>query len=327
MPGLSSPRLPARRRPGGGCPVPAGNRSFPACSSGLACPCLLSALSSLFAAVSTRPRGATALRPRGPPTVGFGVRSSAWSRPVLCVSAWRRCVCRLASSPARGRPQPETSRRGAARWGAAPRGPRPRGLRPAGPTPWAAGAVGLGDGDGLGLGDGASAVSRAWGGAEEGGEQGRRHAGAPHVHGRVPVACIPPRLVSGPPSRPTQRQRLGPLGRGGGDWRRHRVSLRPDSGCSFPRTPPPTRSRGFHPGAASVGTLPPSLRCERSKFAEQEAGAWAGGPAFRVWGFAGLGGATRTPRTRHGNGRPAPLPFLRPRPVAQQDFSPDTERL
>lgn len=261
--------------------------------------------------------------------MGFGVRSSAWSRPVLCVSAWRCCVCRLASSPARGRPQPETRRRGAARWGAAPRGPRPRGLRPAGPTPrWAAGAVGLGHGDGLGLGlgDGASAVSRAWGGAEEGGEQGRRRAGAPHVHGRVPVACIPPTSCFWSPvpayTAPGPRS-PGPRGRG---LEAAPCLPAPGQWVLLSAYPAP-RSRGFHPGAASVGTLPPSLRCERSKFAEQEAGAWAGGPAFRVWGFAGLGGATRTPRTRHGNGRPAPLPFLRPRPVAQQDFSPDTERL
>lgn len=214
------PRLPARRRPRGGCPVPAGNRSFPACSSGLACPCLLSALSSLFAAVSTRPRGATALRPRGPPTVGFGVRSSAWSRPVLCVSAWRRCVCRLASSPARGRPQPETSRRGAARWGAAPRGPRPRGLHPAGPTPrWAAGAVGLGHGDETAWAwETAPPQSAGPGvGLRRAGSRGVVARGLPMCTDAFPSPAFRPRLVSGSPSRPTQRQRLGPLGRGGGD--------------------------------------------------------------------------------------------------------------
>lgn len=329
MPGLSSPRLPARRRAGGGCPVPAGNRSFPACSSGLACPCVLSALSSLFAAVSTRPRGATALRPRGPPTVGFGVRRSAWSRPVLCVSAWRRCVCRLASSPARGRPQPETGRRGAARWGAAPRGPRPRGPRPAGPTPrWAAGAVGLGHGDGLGLGDGASAVSRAWGGAEEGGEQGRRRAGTPHVHGRVPVACIPPTSCFWSPvpayTAPAPRS-PGPRGRGleaapclpaPGQW----VHL-----SAYPPPPPPAAEasilvpRLWAPCPLPCGVSAASLRSRRP-------GPGQGGLPSGSGVLRGLG-EPRGPPHPSWQGPAGATPVSQTRPVAQQDFSPDTERL
>lgn len=193
----------------------------------------------------------------------------------------------------------------------APRAPPPRAPLPAGPTPrWAAGAVGLGhghgDGDGLGLGDGASAVSRAWGGAEEGGEQGCRSR---RLHSAHVLFLVPrPGLHSASASVPW----AAGAGTGGGTVSPCARTV----GAPFRVPPPPaTCSRGFHPGAASVGTLPPSLRCERSKFAEQEAGAWAGGPAFRVWGFVGLGGATRTPRTRHGNGRPAPLPFLRPRPL------------
>lgn len=263
--------------------------------------------------------------------MGFGVRSSAWGRPVLCVSAWRRCVCRLASSPARGRPPQRPAAEAQLGGAQRPAGPAPAGSAPQAPPP--AGRQGRWASEGLGLGDGrlpwemgASAVSRAWGGAEEGGEQGRHRAGAPHVHGRVPVACIPPTSCFWSPvpayTAPAPRS-PGPRGRGleaapclpaPGQW----VLL-----SEYP--PPPAAEasilvpRLWAPGPLPCGVSAASLRSRRP-------GPGQGGLPSGSGVLRGLGEPLGPPRTRHGAGRQAPLPFLRPRPVSQQDFSADTER-
>lgn len=100
------------------------------------------------------------------------------------------------------------------------------------------------------------------------------------------------------------------------------------------RVLPATRSQGFHLVPRLWVPRPPSLRRERSEFAEQEAGGLGlpEGSSLQggcLRGFAGLWGFVEPcgpPRTRRGAGLPVPLSCVRPRSVSQRDFSPDTEQ-